>query len=848
MFIQCRLAPLDKRGYCTRDSVVSYNLASVSYRPTLPPITHPSTAPYARLNAHFVRHYKEGTLSRFIVKALLYPEIRRKVDVSRVRLRRDEKTTIRMMRKTKNKKNEDDGEFDSEGSSNEGSGDEEFCSNTSHGSTASNPFGIIHYFTGKSNSEPREGTLYETFIDHEDGKEICPDCTKELFEEFYNRSKNGTLSKNSNFHVQRDSKGSLCFSDLIDLEKIDNQLRDSLPFCSHVVQLLDKEDKKKSNERIHTATAQMRINKFKAQPSEQHSDLSSFDNRTTGAHFACEDLLNLDDSMPMKNTLRQRTLLDERHSMPTLFVGNRFNNCSSTKIYIPTWKDKQDIPTSMSNCAKAGIDIDKHNSSEHQSTDLLSHSSSVDLPGCAFPLPEKISVELMYNFNEATNTKPNSVVIIKPPSMFQNRTPVLSRDVSPFAKHQLNSDKKLSPNLAVTSDKEGGGGSSSNRSSVRRCLSYQFVNLTNPSEASQGPDAANSLLRPIDDHDLDTSTGIIKTQQQPNYPSPRSSDSGMAGSYTLASPDPPKMSDEFFYPYEFDDGEEHQREEDDQQIMRSSKPATGHCTNGRHRCRQKGGVGRELRQEEAEGDSRTIKHSFSSHNLGRFNLVLSGGFDLDDDSDVTDSGQYGDDTSLMKDFNEKYRQFEGNIGNQENGNFEVEENIISTENNRGRDLNKNHQNKLARSRSADQEKHNKKTKSSAIVINLGAPQVNVFHLNGKGDCKERVKMDNKESDDDSLKERNGEPINPDHPTKVYRTGLYAHWWKKEKLPNNILRELYQSSSQNSNKSCKGGLLHPTVNTSSSRMAAALNSVKGSGKNRLIDYLDLLEFLVIVIFH
>lgn len=748
--------PLDKRGYCIRDSVISYRPAAISYRPTMPPSTHPSTAPYALLNAHFNRHYKAGTMSRFIVQAILYPQMRREVDMNKVRMRRRHKTSIRMLRKKSTKNKTDDGEV-TESSEDpeeeeEDYDDEQTETDESCGSTASNPFGLVHYFTGKRQTGgDRERTEYETFIDH------CADCTKDVFEAV-------AKAKTDELKVVRDSKGNLCFTHFKDLEKIDDGLRDSMPFGSTAVQL-QEQSRSNSRDVVHTTTAHIRINQLHDQPSEQ---LSSFDQGTNReANF--EDLSKLDDSMPIKMGRRQRTILEERHSMPTLFVGNRFNSVSATKIYIPSWKDKQqDLQNSVTNCAEVGIEsVDSARSGPP-----LPHSSSVDVP-CdrVLPIPDKVVVELLYNMNESQSSAENE--IFTPPRMFKNDTPALSRDVSPFAKHNLNSDKRVS---STSSNASTPSGAEKQKRNSRRCLTYQYVQL-------HSSDKTIIESRSTSDAQQNTTSGT----------SARSSDSGMAGSYTLPSPDPPKVADEFFYAYEFD----HMPVDAAEQAGTSRNPPPA-----------------------------GLMHSQSTHNLGRVNMIVASremDIESDDPGDVTDSGQYGDEGSLMKDFNEKYPF------------FNYEEPSISRGRTAIRGAEQTH-----RSRSAGQ--HRFSSFTDTIVINIGSPSVNMIRLGGAH--APSVEKSGEREDEASL--QSGKEM-------VYRTGLYAHWWKKEKLPNALIKELMLKPNHGHGKSKKPCRRHTKHNqkegaskgvskscqTSVSPPAevvvvvAVNDDAKGSGKQRLV---------------
>lgn len=567
-------------AYCQKDE-------KKLHRITLPSKSYPSTAPYAQLNLHFRKLLKEGILTRFIVRALLYPQYLRDIDTTDVILRRRHKTTLRMFRKGSDTSLED-----------ENSSSSSCCS---EGSTETNPFGLIKYYTGKKSDNENE-TEYESICDDQ----LDVDCTKKIFDEVIKKRCQSSVS------IDYDSEGSFCVNK--------NELRDSMPFRSKVVQL--KDTKTPSNESVvHTSSARLNIGQLKQICSE--SQVSSFEHRSTGAHMACEDLFNLDDNTKVKNCLAKKSVLEERHSMPTQFVGNRFNNSSMTKVYIPSWKDKTDNQI-----------ISNHESTTNSST---THSSSFDFPinQTVIPVPDSIQTEILYNsFNDEKDEK--EIEIIKPPSMFDTRMR-LSKEVSPFSKHSLNSDLRLSTIRKIDDSLN------KRQSSVRRCISYQYVRMNN---------------------------NLSKNYDQLH--SPRSSDSGMAGSCTIASPDPPKNSDDFFYPFEYNHDDDDDNDDDN------------HKNNN-----QKSG----------------LVHSQSSHNLGQFELFKS------DDKDFTDSGQYGD-GSLIQD--------------------------------------------------------------------------NMFDLSTSCDTVKR----------ESARCRSEESLNEIIETnqmknfpKLYRTGMYAHWWKKEKLPNSMIREL-----------------------------------------------------------
>uniref|UniRef100_A0A8W7PF71 Guanine nucleotide exchange factor n=1 Tax=Anopheles coluzzii TaxID=1518534 RepID=A0A8W7PF71_ANOCL len=144
---------------------------------------------------------------------------------------------------------------------------------------------------------------------------------------------------------------------------------------------------------IHTSTARLMLGELKLQCSEQ-SQVSSFEHRDAHGRMACENLLNLDESMQIKHSLQQKTITEERHSMPTYFVGNRFNNSSVTEIYIPSWKEDCQVADAQGTTAGT--------SNGAGNTDRNSvHSSSLDIPAIV-PAPDPVTAELLYNFPAST--------------------------------------------------------------------------------------------------------------------------------------------------------------------------------------------------------------------------------------------------------------------------------------------------------------------------------------------------------------------------------------------------------------------------------------------------------------
>lgn len=496
--------------------------------------------------------------------------------------------------------------------------DDDLVSSSGSSCTQTSSFGFMRFQTGKKLTLTSD-TDYETFIDYGD----TVDCTKQIFDDCLKRQK-------SSISINRDSDGSFVFTAPKSKEI---ETRDSLPMYSKPVRKVVMKTPSRDSV-VHVSTAHLTIGVKKPEADEE----SNFEQRFTEArHMACEDLVNLDDSLIITNHLQKRPLVDERHSMPTLFVGNRFNSSDMTEVYIPSYKCKQD--TAMIN--------EPVEESPPTSASTTTHSSSIDLPAMV-PVPDKLNVELLYNFQQCAGYETTNQLkkdIIRPPSMFDNGGRMsIAKEASPFNKHLLNSDKKINSTRQSVASVE----SPRRSSSLKRCISHQYLKLkydlpkTDESEKGKKCECCSSS----------------------RCPSPRSSDSGVAGSCTISSPDPPQnaMEPEFLHDV-----------------------------------------------------TSALRHSNSSHNFGRYGTMSFVEHDHD-------SGQFGD-ISLLKDELDTPLGFDNM--------FEL-------------------------STSRDTVKRQTRCQSAERSTDL-----NRNNVDGKFEA-------------------------------VFKTGLYAHWWKKEKLPNSMLRDLIVS--------------------------------------------------------
>lgn len=667
IFFMQKSTILDNRGYCARISLCAYSLGVPNFKITLPPKTYPSTAPYASLSVHFKNLVKEGLMPRTIIKSLLYPAFNKiKVNTREVRLRRNQ--NIQSTRRRRSICSSSD--LSQQESA--GGGD---------GTSVTSSVGFVQYGGDKMSVDSND-----TFVDH--GPGVVVDCTRDIFACFNQPDGKGY----EKVPVQRDSDGSFIFAHETSAAVCDTGLgRDSLKYYSKPVRfVIDHNQSCRADSLIHTSTVELMIGRgthgcvssrtTKGSPTDEMSEASGFDRRPLRANMACEDLVNMDESMKIKSdksALNQKSMVDERHSMPMLFVGNRFNCSSLTEVFIPSYKDRLDIkltndpPTEPSLAAAAAIESDAKNS-QLSLAPTTTHSSSIDIPALV-PAPDQLSTELLYNSVECT-TSPTATVhdadgshVIKPPSMFDGHRS-LSKELSPFDKHTLNSDKTVATRRTPSQTKD------------KRCVSYHYLNL-------QGNDTAADLHPPGSTDNRKSSPlnarkcGCCTTS---SCHSPRSSDSGMAGSCTISSPDAPILST----------GNEYEQFNED--FLHANPMQRLHSG---------------------------LMHSQSTHNFGRFNEIsFVDGVAADSNHD---SGQYG------------------------HCNYEPE------------------------TVGAD-------TSTSASAVNN-----NMFELSMSRDT---VKRQSRCQSAERTSDIQTKPQSPKREA-IFKTGMYAHWWKKEALPADMLRDI-----------------------------------------------------------
>ncbi|ETN59306.1 hypothetical protein AND_009078 [Anopheles darlingi] len=835
---------LDSRGYSTRVSVCAYGGSDhwcskygTDFEVTYPPAHYPSTAPYAELTSYFRQLFRAGKLSRYVVQALLYPQVTQTFDRQHVVMRRRRhKTSVRMQRREKEavtaaatrqegaevssrngqtaSRHKSSSNSDCSHSSSESSGScvSSGCSRDRSNLERQNAidylegddeaYETITFFAGKTRSS-REGsepssTVYESYTnshsDHADHSQ-------------------GTKYNEENFTDMRqesdERRSEMIGSAAVPCLRLNDY--DSVASNDpHGDGGGGGHSRREGSSGIHTSTARLLLGELKQQCSEQ-SQMSSFEHRVPHGRMACEDLLNIDESMKIKHSLQQKTIAEERHSMPTYFVGNRFNNSSVTEIYIPSWKedccqgDGQGGGGTTTNGVSSGTSPPNRTSV---------HSSSLDIPATAstvIPVPDTVAVELLYNF--AANDG--------------QTVGCLSREQSPFRKHSINSDKRIvlnpthhrkakdnsqQPNCSTSGSndpigKDGNGTVAADsrmskclpqegpslQNKARRCVSYQYVQLhpsgvnslpklsidsnnnrtskhghdgscgSVPSDASSRAHCTNHE----DDINRETPRSRYRSPESISYHncrfcngcvsrghSPHSSDSGMAGSCTISSPDgPPKFSGDSLL---CDYAEQRALNDDDEVVApRQESNRMFRDCNVAERPTQ------ETPQATAVAEPPccySLRQSRSSHNLGRFALLR------DSEFDYTDSGQYDhqNDNDLF------HPDGVAVLSPPQSATITTDRLVIEPQTDVASVA---IYDRSLRSHSEDRVVSSSFSSYSNMVdggIGAGEPR----HYCGRS----RIVV--------NLYDRTTPGSVPPEaaPGITYKTGLYAHWWKKEKLP------------------------------------------------------------------
>jgi hypothetical protein len=392
------------------------------YRDTLPAKNYPSASPYFGLTQYFKKLIEEHILTRFILKAMLYPTFIKDIDTTDVVLRRRRHKTFVRIRREGSTETESSDEDSSRNSRDlERQNAIELNDSSLPDSSSNDIYGSVQYKTGKRESREWSGTVYESFVDHGEEESGAGEFQYKEFPD-----------------DRGISISSICFITDYDAgREYQDPSRESFIIGSTPKRLKDTKRESKENPE-HLSTARLNLLEIK-QKSEQ-SQASSFEHRLSGAYMACEDLANLDGSTQIRTPRNEESRQERHHSMPVQLVGNRFNNSSITEIYIPNFKDRHEP-----------INLNREPSTPNNSFDEADgdgnkrHSSSLNLANNStflIPIPDGVQTEILYNMDE---------------DFYSDKPRTLPREISPFSRHSINSDKRLSREKAAAAalDKKG---------------------------------------------------------------------------------------------------------------------------------------------------------------------------------------------------------------------------------------------------------------------------------------------------------------------------------------------------------------------------------------------------------
>lgn len=641
------------------------------------------------------------------------------------------------------------------------------------GSCASSAFGFMEFKTNR-NASCTTLTDYESMID-------------------YGEATGKIGGHKTSVLINRDSDGSFVFAVPTSCSIAS---RDSLPFHSTPIKLLVK-DVSQESVVVHTSTARLMIGQIKQQPANV-SQMSSFDGKLGDSHMACEDLSQLDAAKRFQNPLKKRSATaEDRHSMPTLFVGNRFNRSDRTEVYIPAYKDRMNAQLktiTSSSCRPSGSvdqrtrydpDDDDDTEDDYDGSVTTTHSSSIDVPAAYHPAPDQITAELLYNFAPATAKSPSRQKdIIKPPSMFDTSHRIsLSRELSPFKLHQLNSDKKImskepgkmhaqqSRPSALSANSTRSATPSTSGSSTKRCVSHQYFKLRFDG-AHQSPVASCASSSISEEFAKKTCTCCHSSE----CASPRSSDSGMAGSCTITSPDPQSTPTPSSH---------HHHHHHPDQLLSSSTTTPLHIRpnpfspfesefldhlhhhqhpqrRGRlegYRMDGDGTAAPTARRDPKPSRGAGLRHSSSSHNLGRFDVVAFDDVDADDTQST--------------------RTLDDHTANHDSGQFGESTSLLATDD----------ASDLCDDRMSRPRMQNVFALSTVAAAATSRDTTTTQRAARDARCQsaERLLETDPHADPRYVMQVHRRELTS--APGVYRTGLYAHWWKKVQLPGAMVRDL-----------------------------------------------------------
>ncbi|KAJ8970692.1 hypothetical protein NQ314_001073 [Rhamnusium bicolor] len=463
------------KGYSTRTSVLSYNV-DLRYKPTYPPEHYPCAAPYAALTKFFHKLIRAKVITRNLLKRLLYSEHLNKLNLNLVKIRHHRTEISIQTRDIHCRDSVINCDSDTESDTSDAGSE-----STDRNIKRQNAVDSSSSDDGSSSSSSNPFG-YIRYYNPQTGSER--ELTK--YESFIDHGKPPSINAGPKMVADKPKKASV----------------------------------------LLVSTAKVQLHKQCSEESEASSFLPE-----PKPYMACEDLVNLDGSLEL-NTLHvpERYVPTTRQSCPTKFVGNKFNQSSLTTIYIPSWSNSDNNITCKSKFDEGTTMRESKISPNESSCSTTTHSSSLELPVNTLPLPDNMVAELLYNFDgafsksesvESDFTEHSSRTVIKPPTLFDSKTvedvKVVPQTLSlnlenvGFRKHSINSDKPRRRSSIQINPQD-----LKKNSDIRHCVSSQYLHLSNPATTSRQT--------------------FCRCCRECCH-SPRSSDSGMAGSCTLNSPD-----------------------------------------------------------------------------------------------------------------------------------------------------------------------------------------------------------------------------------------------------------------------------------------------------------------------
>lgn len=480
----------------------------------MPPSTYPSASPYAALSKYFAKLIRLRIITRALLKELLYTQHGDSVDFSDVKYRHRHRSQM-TLRINKH------GGLDSSDSDSETDSDSE-----EDGSSSADEYFLIGPSTDHNNGKMQR----QNAMDKSSFSSEASGCSNNAFDyKIYHNSASKESGLNEN------SSPIDCTHEIF--QGVD-QLRREMSTDSNETYPKIRISKNPSSEDSGNTT---RAPLGTVLQYSECSDNSSFECGKSRAYMACEDLVNLDQNLIIETMGHKpyNNYNPMRQSCPTKFVANKFNVSSMTAVCTPGWQFSSEHALSKESDTSQDdkIVIRKSPSqTKRQSScdcsDAIEHSISSEIIQNLAPPDYSISNSESTSSDMSQETVINKI-IIDPPPMFRNDENINSTPrISSFEKHLLNSDKILRKS---TKSLEHSVKESSLPLAVMRMIDKTTVTRQ-----------CVSCHIPVSLPDCSPEQTNCDCCNHSRCHTPRSSDSGVAGSCNLASPEFPHRIDSLY--------------------------------------------------------------------------------------------------------------------------------------------------------------------------------------------------------------------------------------------------------------------------------------------------------------